>query len=90
MLIKSKDGQRVISAATWIRGVNTLLPRTDVVAMVELDDTGGESTTKMLTWNDALAICAKLMQEVDCSPVRCRVQAFAAAQHRKSVPAFEL
>lgn len=90
MLIKSKDGQRVTSAASWTRGVNTLLPRTDVVAMVELDDAGGESTTKMLAWNDALAICGELMQEVDCYPVRYRVQAFPAAQHLESAPAFEL
>ncbi|PJC99849.1 hypothetical protein GQ37_005990 [Janthinobacterium sp. BJB1] len=43
--------------------------------MVELDDAGGESPTKMLAWNDALAISDSLMQKVDCYTVRYRVHA---------------
>jgi hypothetical protein len=90
MLLKSNNGMDVMSVATWTRGVDTLLPRTDIVSMVELDKAGSESTTKMLAWEDVLAIGGDLMQEIDCYPVRYRVQAFPTAEHLESAPAVDL
>ncbi|MGK5077578.1 hypothetical protein [Janthinobacterium sp. HLX7-2] len=91
MLFQSKGGERegVVSLATWTRGVDTLLPRTDIVAMVVPADNGGDSATKLLAWDDALAIGGELMQEVECYPVRYRVRGFPAPHALAAAPAWD-
>lgn len=89
MLFQPKESEGVVSLATWTRGVDTLLPRTDIVAMVVPDAAGGDSVTKMLAWHEALAIGGELMQEVDCYPVRYRVRDFPDPQRLAAAPPWD-
>ncbi|MGX9775421.1 hypothetical protein ACWYXN_18205 [Janthinobacterium aestuarii] len=90
-LLKQAEGsEHIITMSAWTQGVDTLLPRTDVVAMVVSDerDDDDESRIKVLAWDDAVAIGGELMQEVACYPVRYRVRAFPAPQLLASAPAW--
>lgn len=89
MLFQSKGSEGVVSLATWTRGIETLLPRTDIVAMVVPADDGGAGVTKMLAWDDALAIGGELMQEIECYPVRYRVQGFPSPQSLAAAPVWD-
>lgn len=89
MLFQSKGSEGVVSLATWTRGIETLLPRTDIVAMVVPADDGGAGVTKMLAWDDALAIGGELMQEIECYPVRYRVQSFPSPQSLAAAPVWD-
>lgn len=89
MLFQAREREGVVSLATWTRGVDTLLPRTDIVAMVVPDEHGGDSATKMLAWADALAIGGELMQEVECYPVRYRARGFPSPQALAAAPAWD-
>lgn len=64
------------SMCSWTRGVDALLPRTDRVALVDLDD---EHMRELIVvpWDALHAACGELMQPVpDAWPARYRVTGF--------------
>lgn len=66
----------VFSYATWTRGVVTLLPETDWVAMV-LDPRGGKDmVSKLVRWIDMLKVCGHRLQATVESPARYLVDSF--------------
>lgn len=75
-LLENKADQRLTSCCTWVKGVDSLLPKTDWVAMVIPNDDPEKTVTKMLTWADVEAIGGELLQEVEGYPVRYRVKGF--------------
>jgi len=65
------------SVCTWSRGVDTLLPRTDRVAMVVLGDDEQMQEYHLLPWDALHAACAHMMDLVpDAFPERYRVTGF--------------
>lgn len=90
LLLQNQENGPVTPVTTWAYRVDSLLPRTDVVVMQVPDAAGGKSTTKMLAWNDVLAIAGHLMEEVDCYPVRYRVREFPELQRLEAAPARQL
>ncbi len=65
------------SVCTWSRGVDTLLPRTDRVAMVVFGDDEEMQEYHVVPWDALHAACGHLMQPVpDAFPERYRVTGF--------------
>ena len=91
MLKQPEGSERVVTLSAWTQGVDTLLPRTDIVAMVipDNDDVADSGSVKMLAWQDALDVGGHLMQEIDCYPVRYRVRDFPDSQQLAAAPAWE-
>jgi hypothetical protein len=86
-LLENKADHSLTSCCTWVKGVDSLLPKTDWVALVTPDDSGGDAAvTKMLAWADVMSIGAELMQAVEGYPLRYRVQAFPSVQQLAAVP----
>ena len=75
-LLENKADQRLTSCCTWVKGVDSLLPKTDWVALVIPNDDPEKVVTKMLTWADVMAIGGNLLEEVEGYPVRYRVKGF--------------
>ena len=76
-LLENKSDHRLTSCCTWVKGVDSLLPKTDWVAMVTPDEHDREqASTKMLSWGDVVAIGGDLMQAVEGYPLRYRVTKF--------------
>ena len=59
------------SCSSWTSDVDTLLPRTDVIAF---NRPGGEML--LVPWEAAREVVADLMEEIDLAPIRYRVRAF--------------
>ena len=85
-VLKNNDTDKLTSLSTWTQGVISLLPRTDLVAMVIPKGTEGEYDSKILSWQDLCTIAADLMQVVEGYPVRYLVRAFPAAQAIADAP----
>jgi hypothetical protein len=65
------------SLCTWTRGVDTLLPRSDRVAMVVLGEDGKMQEYHVVPWDALHAACGQMMAPVpDAFPERYRVTAF--------------
>ena len=64
------------SVATWTCGVDTSLPRTDRIALVWPDADDAPGKTRVVAWQQALALLGDLVEEEALYPVRYRVRAF--------------
>ncbi|WP_288378198.1 hypothetical protein [uncultured Massilia sp.] len=65
------------SVCTWSRGVDSLLPRTDRIAMVVFGEDEQMQEYHLLPWDALRAACADLMQPVPGAfPERYRVTGF--------------
>ncbi len=60
----------VISYATWTRGVVTLLPETDCVAMILDPRDGKDMVRKLVRWADMVRVCGHRLQVTVESPLR--------------------
>ncbi|MFZ6653855.1 hypothetical protein [Undibacterium sp. TJN19] len=78
-VFKNNDTDKLTSLCTWTRGVISLLPKTDLVAMVTPGATDDKYESKILSWADAVSMAAPLMQEVEGYPVRYLVREFPEA-----------
>jgi hypothetical protein len=65
------------SFGVWADGVDTLLPRADLVAFAFKKD--GASQTLMVRWTDVCSVVGELMEATDESPERWRVRRFPDA-----------
>ena len=92
MTKQEEESEHIITMSAWTQGADTLLPRTGLVVMIVPDENGDDDNpvTKVLAWNDLLALAGDLMEEVDCYPVRYRVRAFPELQRLAAAPAWEL
>jgi len=70
-----KDSE-VFSYATWTRGVVTLLPETDWVAMIFDFRSGKDMVRKLVRWTDMLQVCGHRLQATIESPIRYLVDSF--------------
>jgi hypothetical protein len=88
-LTENKEKNRLTSLGSWTKGVDTLLPQTDIVALVTPGD-GNNHAVKLVAWKDALEIGGDLMSVVDGYPIRYRVTEFPAPEKLSLVPVAEL
>lgn len=77
-VLKNNDTDKLTSLSTWTRGVVSLLPKTDLVAMVIPGAQEGEYTSKILSWDDLCNTASELMQSVEGYPERYLVKEFPA------------
>lgn len=77
--------ERLFGVATWTRGVDTLLPCTDLVA---LNDGGADDAPRLLVrWDDVCTVAGDLMQTLDMQPQRFRVRGFPDADQWRRLAA---
>lgn len=75
----------LFSVSSWAHDIDSLLPRTDVIAM-QLSQGG----TRMLHWRDAVGAFGELMpEEPDLVPTRWRVRRSPSDDQIMSIPVFE-
>lgn len=76
-VMRIEESGEEYSLASWTKGVDTLLPRTDRVALFVPDDDGEQKELLILPWDALYAACGHLMQPVPHAfPERYRVTAF--------------
>jgi hypothetical protein len=75
--VVEKDGL-LRSYSTWTEGVDTLLPRTELLVFIKLHE-GQLEQSLMLAWDVAADLASHLMEATDFSPVRYRVRSFPDA-----------
>ncbi|XQA66117.1 hypothetical protein ACM9XC_01845 [Xanthomonas sacchari] len=82
------DGARQFSLCTWTKGVDTLLPRADRIALVVPRDDAEEDAVVLVSWDEAVAAFGDLMEpQPPLYPPRYRVQTFPDdAQLRQLTP----
>ena len=73
----------------WADGVDTLLPRTDLIAFAwQRDD--GEKATVLVPWDDAVRVAGHLMEPTEENPVRWRLRSFPDAAQRETLAGLAL
>ena len=73
-LRKRPDG--LVSFATWTQGVCTLLPISDLVALVRPSAKAGEMEFKLARWQNVIDVCAHRLRPTDESPTRYELDSF--------------
>ena len=87
-MVLQKEGEKedVFSLASWGKGVDTLLPRTDRLSL--MTEPGGEM--KIARWEDVAEVVGDMLQRVDeLYPVRYRVREFPSPEQLDQIPALE-
>ncbi|PXX42688.1 hypothetical protein [Undibacterium pigrum] len=77
-VLKNNDTDKLTSLSTWTQDVVSLLPKTDLVAMVIPGIQEGDYNNKILSWEDLHSIAGELMQRVHGYPERYLVTDFPA------------
>jgi hypothetical protein len=86
VLTKNNETGRITSHCSWSKGVISLLPKTELIAMVALGETEGDHKIKLMAWNDVIKIAGDLMKEVEGYPVRYLVKDFPATEILELAP----
>ncbi|WP_241754625.1 hypothetical protein [Cupriavidus basilensis] len=73
---RQDDPLTSFSITTWTCGVETSLPRADRIALVRPDAGDGMGQTRVVGWQQALAMLGDLMEPEAQYPARYRVKAF--------------
>ena len=80
-----------LTACSWTKGVTTLLPKADLVAMVSLDPRGGDQhQTKLLEWDTMRSLAGERLDATDHFPPRFQVSGFPSAEALAAAPAFKV
>lgn len=74
----------LITACSWTRGVDTLLPRTDLVVMLAAPDDAGTATIHR--WKDIEAYLGSYMTSTEHTPPRYHVSEFPGDAELAAVP----
>jgi hypothetical protein len=77
LLVEEAEAGEMCSVGTWSRDVDTLLPKTDKVALGIHDDDDNPTFLQYAPWDDVVRVCGYLMEEQGgVYPVRFRVKQF--------------
>lgn len=79
----------ITSFCSWTKDVDSLLPKTDVVAMVDLD-AFQKYSIKYIAWADAIALDGYLLPDANTHPIRYRATQFPSAEQLRAIPEVEL
>ena len=74
------DGGTVFSYATWLDGVDTLLPKTNKLLFVP-----GQDVVAAADWDKVQEVVGDLMEETDLYPARYRVRGFPTAEQLAAI-----
>ncbi len=80
-VMKHKVTGEIVSICVWSRGVNSLLPRTDLVGFRE----PGVKPTMVFTREEVVQVVGDLMETTGMYPERCRVTEFPTAEQLASM-----
>lgn len=78
------DDGRIYSYAVWTEGVPTLLPETDLVALVE-QPVGTDVAFSLYPFERVRAVAADLLEPVQCYPPRYRTLGFPTPEQRDAL-----
>ncbi|WP_439864609.1 DUF1444 family protein [Pseudomonas antarctica] len=79
-LFELTDGSgKTFSVCSWTETVDTLLPKTDRVALVQLQS-DGSAKTRLFAWEELEAEAGELLQPFDTYPPRYRTLGFPTAE----------
>ncbi|WP_110968835.1 hypothetical protein [Pseudomonas huaxiensis] len=76
---QSEDDVRTFSACSWTETVDTLLPRTDRVALVQLRE-DGTADGRVVEWDDLETHLSEWLEPMDVYPPRYRTLGFATPE----------
>lgn len=68
------QGGPTLSYSVWAKDVDTLLPKTDLIALVQ--GTDDKAQNLLVRWDDVARLAGALMTKTDDAPARYRVQEF--------------
>lgn len=85
-LIKSKESGRLQTYAVWTKGADTLLPKTDLVALLEMGSDGKSVFERLTTWDSVFNECGALLEPVTGYPVRYRTRDFPSEAQITRLP----
>ncbi|CAB3761326.1 hypothetical protein [Paraburkholderia humisilvae] len=71
MMLKKPSGN-LTSACAWTKGVHSLIPETDIVALVQLEP----AQSALVPWSELVRECGHLMRRTEHVPVRYEVSGF--------------
>ncbi|SAI50086.1 Uncharacterized protein conserved in bacteria [Bordetella ansorpii] len=87
-LIQQQDTGRLNTYAVWTKDVDTLLPRTDLIALLVIGEDGEPKADVFTTWDAMFAECSGLLEPVaDGYPVRYRTRGFPSEEQFARLPA---
>jgi uncharacterized protein YtpQ (UPF0354 family) len=91
-VLSSRQTGREASFTVWTEDVDTLLPETDLVALVSTADMedGSAGPPKLVAWRDLLAATGEFERLPDRYPVRYKPSGFPDKAARDALPATEL
>ena len=75
------------SFCTWTRGVDSLLPRTDLVHLVDLERPDGEKVAASTTWEHLEEIAGDLLEPLGIYPEGHRARDFPSEEQLKAIKA---
>lgn len=74
--VKDKETGVLSTVCSWARGVDALLPRTDMIGFTLPDEAKGHQVACKATWKDVEAEVSELMEPAGFYPERYRVREF--------------
>ena len=79
--VQEEDTGRVRSRCTWTRGVDSLLPETDMVALVDTDLAEGDQMLGFAEWGQLASVVGAMLKTCpDVYPVRYRATEFPSQE----------
>ncbi|MDX2111086.1 MAG: hypothetical protein SFY80_12665 [Verrucomicrobiota bacterium] len=76
---ENKQG-RLRTISTWTKGVDTLLPVTDMITFVDVDLPKPTAITAFVSWEQATTVVGHLMEKMEYYPTRYRVRQYPNAE----------
>ncbi len=86
ILENNSDGS-LASYCAWVKGVEGLLPQTDLVALLVIGPDDEIQSQKMVAWDELQALVGDMLQAQDGYPVRYRVTDFPTAEQMAQLTA---
>jgi hypothetical protein len=87
MAAKDDETGRIRSYSVWSMGVDTLLPKTDVIHFFDPDRPEGEKIAGSGPWERVVEVVGGLMEEVDTYPERYRVRSYPTGEQLAAIAA---
>jgi Protein of unknown function (DUF1444) len=87
--VQNRETGRLASYCMWARGVESLLPRTDVVHLFDMDRPEGQKIVASAVWERVAEIVGELLEPVDVYPERYRVRSFPNDEQIAAIQASE-
>ncbi|MGC8639691.1 MAG: hypothetical protein ACP5XB_07400 [Isosphaeraceae bacterium] len=85
--IQNKESGRLASFCMWARGVDSLLPRTDLVHLFDPERPEGQRLAAFATWEHLSEVVGELLEPVDLYPERYRVRSFPSEEQIEAIKA---